>query len=115
MHLRVQYAPVCRTSQKILYGAARHEAVKVLCEIDADPAESTFRWAFNNSNENLDIMNQELVEGGTASLATYMPKTEFDYGTLFCWGRNNVGTQGEPCVFTIIPAGVRFVSNRAFP
>lgn len=25
VHLRVQYAPICRTSQKILYGAARHE------------------------------------------------------------------------------------------
>lgn len=37
VHLRVQYAPVCRQNQKILYGAARMEAVRVLCEVDSDP------------------------------------------------------------------------------
>ena len=73
VHLRVQYAPICRTSQKILYGAARHEAVKVLCEVDSDPPEVNFRWAFNNSNENLDIANHVATDG-TSSVATYVPR-----------------------------------------
>lgn len=104
VHLRVQYAPVCRSSQKILYGAARLESVKVQCEVDSDPPEVNFRWGFNNSNENLEIVNHMSLDG-TASVATYVPRTEFDYGTLFCWGRNTVGSQSEPCVFTVIPAG----------
>ncbi|RWS31974.1 Nephrin-like protein [Leptotrombidium deliense] len=103
VHLRVQYTPVCKASQKILYGAARLEAVKVYCEVEADPTEVTFQWSFNNSNENVEITNH--VSDGTMSTATYIPKTEFDYGTLFCWGRNNVGKQIEPCVFSVIPAG----------
>ncbi|KAI1287422.1 Neural cell adhesion molecule 2 [Halotydeus destructor] len=103
VHLRVQYSPVCRSSQKILYGAARHEQVKVLCEVDADPADVTFHWAFNNSNENIEVAN--FVTEGLTSVATYVPRTEFDYGTLYCWARNSVGPQVEPCVFTIIPAG----------
>lgn len=103
VHLRVQYAPVCKPSQKILYGAARHETVKIFCEVEADPPEVTFRWGFNNSNENMEIVNH--VTEGSASAATYVPRTEFDYGTLFCWGKNNVGAQIEPCVFTVIPAG----------
>jgi hypothetical protein len=28
-----------------------------------------------------------------------------DYGTLLCWGSNEMGMQTEPCVFNIIPAG----------
>lgn len=28
-----------------------------------------------------------------------------DYGTLLCYGSNELGTQTEPCVFNIIPAG----------
>lgn len=28
-----------------------------------------------------------------------------DYGTLLCYGSNELGSQTEPCVFNIIPAG----------
>uniref|UniRef100_A0A182SE41 Fibronectin type-III domain-containing protein n=1 Tax=Anopheles maculatus TaxID=74869 RepID=A0A182SE41_9DIPT len=28
-----------------------------------------------------------------------------DYGTLLCWGRNEIGAQTEPCLFNLIPAG----------
>ncbi|RWS12225.1 nephrin-like protein, partial [Dinothrombium tinctorium] len=90
-------------SQKILYGAARLEAVNVYCEVEADPTEVKFRWTFNNSNENVEVTNH--VSDGVMSTATYIPKSEFDYGTLFCWGRNSVGSQVEPCMFTVIPAG----------
>ena len=104
VHLRVQFAPVCKTSQKILYGAARQESVKIHCTVDADPPEVTFRWAFNSSSEHLELVNHA-SEGGTSSVATYVPRSEIDYGTLFCWGRNAVGSQAEPCVFSVIPAG----------
>lgn len=68
LHLRVQYAPICRDSQapderpdeqnelfqalsqrrfKTQYGAARLEEVRVQCHVDADPADSvSFKWAF---------------------------------------------------------------------
>lgn len=105
VHLRVQYAPICRSSQKILYGAARHESVKIQCEVDSDPPEVTFRWAFNNSAESLEIVNHAAAQEGTTSVATFVPRTEMDYGTLLCWGRNNVGSQSDPCIFTVIPAG----------
>ncbi len=31
-----------------------------------------------------------------------------DYGTLLCWGGNELGMQTEPCVFNVIPAGKQF-------
>lgn len=28
-----------------------------------------------------------------------------DYGTLSCWATNEVGTQADPCRFTVVEAG----------
>ncbi|XP_054713711.1 hemicentin-2-like [Uloborus diversus] len=103
LYLRVQYAPVCKSDQKLLYGVARHEPVKVSCEVEADPSKAEFAWKFNNSVESMDVVSFASEE--SRSIATYIPRTEYDYGTLLCWGRNSVGMQKEPCVFTVIPAG----------
>lgn len=43
VHLRVQYSPRCKTNQKMIYGAAKFEQVKIHCEVDSDPPEATFR------------------------------------------------------------------------
>lgn len=96
-------APLCKPGQKIIYGAARHEAVRVLCEVESDPREVTFHWQFNNTAESLEVVT--FVNDGTMSTATYIPRTEFDYGTLLCWGTNIVGSQLDPCIYTIVPAG----------
>ncbi|XP_055585006.1 uncharacterized protein LOC129737868 [Uranotaenia lowii] len=34
----------------------------------------------------------------------YTPKSERDYGTLACWGKNSIGKQLEPCLFQVVPA-----------
>lgn len=96
-------APVCKSDQKLLYGVARHEPVKVSCEVEADPSKANFTWKFNNSVESMEL--QLFVSEESRSIATYIPRTEYDYGTLLCWGRNSVGIQKDPCVFTVIPAG----------
>lgn len=103
--LRVQYAPVCRTSQKILYGAARHETVRIVCEVDADPPQVNFRWAFDKSKDKVVAENQVTSSDGTVSIVNYVPRSELDYGTLFCWASNHIGSQIEPCIFSVIPAG----------
>ncbi|XP_071039786.1 synaptogenesis protein syg-2 isoform X3 [Parasteatoda tepidariorum] len=100
--LRVQYAPFCKPGQKIIYGAARHEAVRVVCEVESDPREVSFKWQFNNTAESLEVVT--FVNDGVTSTATYIPRTEFDYGTLLCWGTNIVGSQVDPCIYTIVPA-----------
>ena len=35
----------------------------------------------------------------------YSLNTGRDYGTILCWAENKLGTQLEPCVFHLIPAG----------
>ncbi|KAM7314104.1 neural cell adhesion molecule 2 [Ixodes scapularis] len=103
VNLRVRYAPTCKPGQKTVYGAARQEAVRVSCELEADPPDVTFRWRFNSSKELLGSSN--VISESTRSWATVVPLAEDDYGTLLCWGKNGIGIQREPCIFTLIPAG----------
>jgi hypothetical protein len=44
---------------------------------------------------------------GSASLLSYTPKNQMDYGTVLCMATNLVGRQVVPCVFHVIPAGWR--------
>ncbi|XP_054719189.1 neural cell adhesion molecule 1-A-like [Uloborus diversus] len=103
VQLRVQYSPLCKPGQKVIYGAARHEAVKVVCEVEADPKQLSFRWEFNSSSDNMQVLT--FVTDNLRSVATYIPRTEQDYGTLLCWAENSVGRQKEPCVYLVVPAG----------
>uniref|UniRef100_A0A1B6DTE2 Ig-like domain-containing protein n=1 Tax=Clastoptera arizonana TaxID=38151 RepID=A0A1B6DTE2_9HEMI len=107
VQLRVMYKPVCKTEQKRVYGVARLENARVLCEVDAVPKLDSFHWTFNNSAENTNITSTRYhssLEHGVSTLE-YQPMTDLDYGTVMCWGVNLAGRQKEPCVFHIIAAG----------
>ncbi len=45
------------------------------------------------------------VSDGRRSVASYKPLHESDYGVLYCYSRNSVGKQREPCVFFVIQSG----------
>lgn len=98
--------PVCSPGQQRVYGAARHEEVRVACDVDANPPAGLFRWSFNNSAvQSLEVDSVTSEPGGGRSVASYKPESERDYGTLLCWGRNELGSQAVPCVFHVVPAG----------
>ncbi|XP_037072241.1 nephrin-like [Pollicipes pollicipes] len=105
VHLSVKYAPVCVSGQKSRYGTARNEAARVTCQVEASPADVTFRWQFNSSAETLDLPFSQIASRGVESRASYTPKTELDYGTLLCTAENDIGRMVKPCVFNIVPAG----------
>ncbi|UYV71670.1 hypothetical protein LAZ67_8004055 [Cordylochernes scorpioides] len=105
LYLRVQFAPVCKPGQSTWYGAAKRETVLVTCHLDADPPAVNFSWTFNSSLDSppLDIVT--FSSEGAVSVATYVPRSVREFGSLLCSGRNAVGTQREPCHFTLAPAG----------
>ncbi|XP_031626202.1 nephrin-like isoform X1 [Contarinia nasturtii] len=106
VHLDIKFAPVCRPGQKTIYSGGRQETIKVLCELEANPHNVTFNWKFNASaTEFLDLPASQIFPERHNAVAHYTPMTEHDYGTLLCWGINEIGTQIEPCIFIIIPAG----------
>ncbi|XP_067005669.2 nephrin-like [Anabrus simplex] len=105
-NLDVKYEPICSAVQQRVYGAARLEEIQVICDVDANPPATLFRWLFNNSAvQTVEVGSVSSVPGGGRSIANYSPQSEQEYGTLLCWGRNELGAQIVPCVFHIVPAG----------
>ncbi|KAI9552041.1 hypothetical protein GHT06_022378 [Daphnia sinensis] len=117
VHLLVMFLPVCHPGQKILYGVAKQETAVVHCQTDAIPPAFSFRWSFNTSSTDVNDLqenpmfqttapNDVSTDTGSASVLSYSPQSDRDYGSLICWARNAVGEQREPCVYRIF-AGVR--------
>ncbi|XP_011352005.1 nephrin isoform X3 [Ooceraea biroi] len=105
LNLDIKFVPVCQHGQTKVFGVARQETAKIPCELEANPPEVSFTWKFNNTMEAVDIPQAHVTSDRTHSMAFYTPMTELDYGTLLCWGSNDQGTQLEPCVYHIVPAG----------
>lgn len=72
--------------------------------MDAEPAASLFRWIFNSTPGVSRELSEFTAEPGS-SILTYTPSIAAHYGTLQCWGRNELGSQQTPCVYHIVPAG----------
>lgn len=102
VHLKVQYAPVCKEGQKNLYGIGRDETVNVTCEVEADPDEVSFSWLLNNTAETTEI--RKFSTNGTMSTVEYTRKSTIGYGGLYCWAKNEIGLQKEPCIFRMLRA-----------
>ncbi|CAH1995466.1 unnamed protein product [Acanthoscelides obtectus] len=105
VYLRVRFAPICIHSNGLgpaitIVGASVSEAVKVRCQVAADPSDVTFVWQFNNSGDSFDVSPAKVhLQAPNASELMYTPTSARDYGTLTCTARNSVGSQQEPCVF----------------
>lgn len=76
--------------------------------MEADPAEVNFSWSYNGTGEphRMDAASLSFENSRSlSSIGRYTPHTEFDYGTVFCWAQNSVGTQNKPCAYSIVAAG----------
>lgn len=97
--------PVCIQEREELYGALKQETVTLRCQVDANPAVVTFHWTFNNSGDQTDVPANRFTNEVTSSRLNYTPVSDLDYGTLLCYGVNEVGRQKDPCVFQVVIAG----------
>lgn len=82
--------------------------MNILCELESDPPEVEFYWSYNGTGGEPRRETATLKyepNGPQTSVGFYTPHTEFDYGTIYCWGRNTVGIQTQPCVYSIVAAG----------
>ncbi|KFM62594.1 Hemicentin-2, partial [Stegodyphus mimosarum] len=98
--LNISHAPVCKENQQITYAVGLNQTVTVRCEVEAVPTDVTFKWEFSNTVRK--HYNLQHTSDGVVSVASYMPVTAADYGTLFCWANNSVGHQQSSCFFTVI-------------
>ena len=101
--------PHCKENQREFYGAARFEDVNVVCELESNPPVENFYWIFNSSLGATSREVKNVITTDLRSVATYSPRLDVDYGELFCWGSNELGSQIVPCVFHIIPSGLSLI------
>ncbi|XP_062702021.1 uncharacterized protein LOC115257156 isoform X3 [Aedes albopictus] len=129
--LKIHFAPVCASSSIMIVGASLDERVPVPCHVVSNPRDVSFDWNFSNSGERFEVTSGQfnllqdfhssigdsdefgespsMYGGSEENLETiyellYTPKSERDYGTLACWGKNSIGKQLEPCLFQVVPA-----------
>ena len=76
------------------------------CNIDAFPPVESFTWSFNNTRDSRRVRKDEYTFNGTTSTIRYYPKTDHDFGNLYCWAANAKGQKTDPCVIQVIPAGM---------
>ena len=99
------------------YGVSRNEQIRIRCEVDAEPSNGlTFRWTLNTSGSETSSEWASFTVNATTSIATYRPENSLDYGTLACVAQNSIGSQSEPCIYNVVPAGkikVEFVLKRS--
>ncbi|XP_070393322.1 cell surface glycoprotein MUC18-like isoform X2 [Dermacentor albipictus] len=100
LFLNFHYAPVCRRGQPQVYGAASNQPVRVNCEVQSEPAPTSFHWRLGNES----LTN--FTSLGHSSHVTLVPRRIPQDLTkrLLCWATNDVGTQREPCAFSLVPA-----------
>ncbi|XP_043226063.1 hemicentin-1-like [Amphibalanus amphitrite] len=104
--LDVKFPPVCQQGLQHIHGVSKRETAYVQCSVTANPSAGvSFHWTFNNTSEWRELDSRLVNSSQTRSTLRYRPRTEMDYGTVFCWATNDIGRMARPCVFHIIAAG----------
>ncbi|XP_023319737.1 protein turtle homolog A [Eurytemora carolleeae] len=96
--LSIAYLPRCRAEVEYRR-VSRGESIKLQCPVDAVPPSVDYRWEFNSSN------TIRPLHPDSSGIAVYTPFTDMDFGTILCWGINQLGQQIQPCLFNIYPTG----------
>ncbi|XP_069936889.1 nephrin-like [Cherax quadricarinatus] len=99
------HQPVCVSVPQTV-AVAEGEKIRLTCRVDAQPNQHlSFTWFFNNTLDTIEVDSHRVTVLPGLSMLDYTPMSPRDYGTLSCWATNEVGTQADPCRFTVIEAG----------
>ncbi|XP_050439525.1 hemicentin-1-like [Adelges cooleyi] len=96
--LDVKYEPACNSDQQHVYGAHRGETIHIKCDVNSNPAATSFRWAFNSSVSGLTRVTT--IDKGSPTIKFRV----INFGTMLCWATNTLATQSHPCMFHVVPA-----------
>ncbi|KAG1653252.1 Kin of IRRE-like protein 3 [Nymphon striatum] len=109
--LNVKHAPLCSRNLLKTYYASLMDNIRISCSVLANPPLVHFSWWFK-SNLSSDQIPLKYKQNGTTSITYHQALSESDFGSLYCWAKNAIGDQHDPCVFEIVYARVpESVSN----
>lgn len=100
-------APRCKKGYEITQLAAppldSFETVEAHCYVDAMPPVTRFHWTYNTSRGVNPVKGARMQNKEDTSVLHFSPGAA-DVESLSCWATNDVGRQGTPCLFYIVPA-----------
>ncbi|XP_066948944.1 kin of IRRE-like protein 2 isoform X2 [Macrobrachium rosenbergii] len=103
--LHIRYLPVCSDPPQTVT-VVEGEDVRLTCRVDANPKDGLrFTWYFNNTLDTVEVERHRVQVKSGYSYLDYTPRSSRDYGVLACWATNTIGTQADPCQFTVVEAG----------
>ncbi|XP_040568747.1 roundabout homolog 1 [Lepeophtheirus salmonis] len=108
--ISVYYKPVCRDARiakSIDYindGRDEVTTISLGCGVDAKPEVKRYRWLVNSSDSEsvFEIPSAENSMTFSNYKSTTGAKTR---GQVLCWASNEIGEQGAPCIFHVVPIG----------
>ncbi|XP_063880551.1 nephrin-like [Scylla paramamosain] len=113
--LDIKYLPVCVDGPQSVV-VAEGEDVRLTCRVDAKPEDDLrFTWYFNNTLDTVEVERHRVQVRPGLSYLDYTPRSSRDYGSLACWATNTVGTQADPCQFTVLEAGQHLTLSHVGP
>ncbi|KAG1653245.1 Kin of IRRE-like protein 3 [Nymphon striatum] len=101
--LNVKHAPLCSRNLLKTYYASLMDNIRISCSVLANPPLVHFSWWFK-SNLSSDQIPLKYKQNGTTSITYHQALSESDFGSLYCWAKNAIGDQHDPCVFEIVYA-----------
>ncbi|KAK8774289.1 hypothetical protein V5799_011178, partial [Amblyomma americanum] len=124
--LRVRHSPRCVATRDTTLAAVPGEPLNVTCPVRADPGEGLrYFWiAEDNAGKRRrmrlgaapaehadgDDLDQVRPAEADSNRLEFLVDTYLFHATLFCWARNSVGVQREPCRFRFQLRHERFSS-----
>ena len=72
--------------------------------MNSSPSNVSFRWEFESENDRTDVPENNFSSHDQESTLSYTPKSDLDFGKLYCYFSNEVGEQRDPCIFHIVEA-----------
>ena len=55
------------------------------------------------------ISSDKYASNKSHSVLRYQPSDDGDFGLIYCWATNVMGTMDTPCAFQLIPAGKNLI------
>ncbi|XP_042214852.1 uncharacterized protein LOC121861274 [Homarus americanus] len=97
--------PVCEEEQRRQYVGVRGGSVSVRCRVRAYPPALTFTWALRRTPEGVRERLESVgrTEGLTGRYT--LTRLQEERVQVLCWAKNAIGTQIEPCKFTVYTRG----------
>ncbi|XP_023326509.1 protein turtle [Eurytemora carolleeae] len=105
VNIRIKYRPMCRHQTEPKIAMDSDNPTIIDCELDSNPDITDVIWIASKGGYQQRISSEHYTFSKGMSRLSFKTARENEYGSVLCYGINDIGTQKDPCVFSLEPAG----------